>query len=136
MEPAGKLPQHELLTQNELLKQQVGQDTEPWGTGKGMHVLNLHSEEPCVPAAARQVSVLGCWGVGTQLSILQALIWKDHSHGPSSQPICLGLGMAAGLKDGNAVMGLGEVSALSQVHPRSSLLPGENFRGRLPAGTE
>lgn len=64
MEPAGKLPQQELLTQNELLKQQVGQDMEPLGTGKEIHVLNLHSKEcvkKCVSSspAAGQVSVLG-----------------------------------------------------------------------------
>lgn len=93
MEPAGKLPQQELLTQNELLKQQVGQDTEPLGTGKEIHVLNLHSKALCARSspAAGQVSVLGCWGLGTQLSIVQTLIWKDHSHGHHASPHAWGL---------------------------------------------
>lgn len=65
MEPAGKLPQQELLTQNELLKQQVGQDTEPLGTSKGMHVLNLHSKEPSLCASSSWAGVsAGVLGVG------------------------------------------------------------------------
>lgn len=106
MEPAGKLPQQELLTQNELLKQQVGQDTEPLVMDKEIQVLNFHNKEPCVPAADGQVSGLGWWRLGTQLSILQAFIWKDHSHGQWGQPTCLGLGMTGGVKDGSTVMGL------------------------------
>lgn len=90
MEPAGKLPQQELLTQNELLKQQVGQDTEPLGTGKEIHGLNLHSKEPSVPAAARQVSVLGWWRLGTQLGILQVLILRTAATGHGTSPAWYG----------------------------------------------
>lgn len=38
MEPAGKVPQQELLTQNELLKQQVGQDMELLEAGRERYV--------------------------------------------------------------------------------------------------
>lgn len=59
METAGKVPSQELLTQNELLKQQVGQDTESLEAGRELPVLDRSGKEPgearsslvCVSAA-------------------------------------------------------------------------------------
>ena len=62
MEPAGKVPQQELLTQNELLKQQVGQDTEPLEARRELPVLDLPGKEPSVarssPATLAGVSAV------------------------------------------------------------------------------
>lgn len=69
MEPVGKVSQQELLTQNELLKQQVGQDTQPLETGKELYVLDLPGKEPggarSSPAVLGGVSavVVGSQGV-------------------------------------------------------------------------
>ncbi|KFR06893.1 TNFAIP3-interacting protein 1, partial [Opisthocomus hoazin] len=62
MEPAGKVPQQELLTQNELLKQQVGQDMELPEAGRELRALDLPGKEPGVvgssPAALRGTVLL------------------------------------------------------------------------------
>lgn len=100
MEPAGKLPQQELLTQNELLKQQVGQDTEPLGTGRELHVLNLHSKEPCVPGAAQQLGRCQCWGGGA---------WGPNSASSrhsSGRTTAMGHRASPHALGGSAVMGL------------------------------
>lgn len=91
MEPAGKLPQQELLTQNELLKQQVGQGTELLGTGKEIYVLNFHSKEPCVPPAAGQVSVLGWWGWGPNSTSSRHSSGRPTAMGHGASPHTWGL---------------------------------------------
>ena len=64
MEPAGKVPQQELLTQNELLKQQVGQDVELPEAGRELRAVDLPGKEPGVggssPAALRGTVLV--WG--------------------------------------------------------------------------
>lgn len=60
------------------------------------------------PGAAQQywvgVSAVVVESRGSELSILQVFSWEDISHGPSCQPIWLGL--LGGVRDGNMVMGV------------------------------
>lgn len=57
MEPAGKVPQQELLTQNELLKQQVGQDgaaPAPVEVERELRAPGRPAKSPLWPGAAQQ----------------------------------------------------------------------------------
>ncbi|NXF29307.1 TNIP1 protein, partial [Nyctibius bracteatus] len=55
MEPVGKVPQQELLTQNELLKQQVGQDTELLEAEREPRALDLPGKEAGVARSSPAV---------------------------------------------------------------------------------
>lgn len=99
------MPQQELLTQNELLKQQVGQETELLEAGRELHVLARSLVWPgAAPAALVGVSAVVVGSRGLSSASSRPFSWKDHSHGPSCQPTCLGLDIAAGVRDGNTVM--------------------------------
>lgn len=133
------MPQQELLTQNELLKQQVGQETELLEAGRELHVLARSLVWPgAAPAALVGVSavVVGSGGPSSAssrpLQLEGPQPWAIIStHVPGAWHSWWGQGWQHG--DGKC---LGKVFALSQVHPHPSLLPGEDFRRGLPAGAE
>lgn len=91
------MPQQELLTQNELLKQQVRQDTEPLEAKRELRVLNLSSKELIVarssPAALTGLPVLWWWRVEARHP--PSLRLEAEAMGISCRPMVLGLGVGS-----------------------------------------